>query len=69
MELTAIIRNDAGGFLAAMLEGVKAKRRNSGGIGVIENSEDAAFFPQPVVAVAGERQAVDHNAVMRCRTG
>jgi hypothetical protein len=39
---------DAGGLLAAMLQGMKAKRGNGGGVRVVENAEDAALLAQPV---------------------
>ena len=48
MEALAVERDDAGGFLAAMLQGVEAERRDGGGVGVSKNAEDAAFFPQAV---------------------
>ena len=39
---------EAGGLLAAMLQGMKAKRGNGGGVRVVENAEDAALLAQPV---------------------
>ena len=42
------IGDDAGGFLAAMLQRVQAERRDGGGIGVAENAEHAALFAQRV---------------------
>ena len=49
MEPLAVEGDDAGGFLAAMLEGVQAERRDRGGVGVAEDAEDAALLAQPVV--------------------
>ncbi len=48
METLAVERDDAGGFLAAVLEGVQAERGNRGGVGMTENAEYAAFFAEPV---------------------
>lgn len=39
---------DSGGFLPAMLKGVKAKRSNRGSFRVAKNAEYAAFFSQSV---------------------
>ncbi len=36
--------DDAGGFLAAMLERVQAERGDGGGVGMAEDAEHAAFF-------------------------
>jgi hypothetical protein len=48
VEPGAVIGDNAGGFLAAMLERVQPKRRDGGGIGVAENAEHAALFAQRV---------------------
>src|SRR5664280_2614567 len=48
METLAVETDDAGGFLAAMLERVQAERGDGGGVGMAENAEHAAFFAQPV---------------------
>ena len=48
MEALAVEGDDAGGFLAAMLQRVQAERRDGGGIRVAEDAEDAAFLAQPV---------------------
>ena len=48
MKALAVVGDDAGGFLAAMLEGVKAERGDGGGVGVAEDAEDPAFFAQAV---------------------
>ena len=48
VESDAVESDDAGGFLAAMLQGMHPKGGNRGGVGMIENAEDAAFLAQPV---------------------
>ena len=48
MEALAVEGDDAGGFLAAMLERVQAERGDGGGVGMAENAEHAAFFAQAV---------------------
>ena len=49
VELLAVIGDDAGGFLAAMLQGVQAERRQRGRFRMPENAEDAAFLMRVVV--------------------
>ena len=49
MKTFAVEGDDAGGLLAAMLQGVQAERRDRGGVGMTENAEYAAFFPRAVV--------------------
>ena len=44
----AVKGDDAGGFLAAMLEGVEAEGGERCRIGMAVNAEDTAFFPQAV---------------------
>jgi hypothetical protein len=44
METAAVEGDDAGSLLAAMLEGVEAEGRDSGGLGVAEDAEHAAFL-------------------------
>ena len=44
MEALAVEGDDAGGFLAAMLERVQAERGDRGRVGMAEDAEDAAFF-------------------------
>src|SRR5436190_888651 len=41
--------DDAGGLLAAMLQGVQAERRQGGGVGGVPDAEDAAFLVELVV--------------------
>ena len=48
VEPHAVESDDAGGLLAAMLQRVQAKRGDRGGVGMIEDAEDAAFLAQPV---------------------
>jgi hypothetical protein len=40
--------DDACAFLAAMLEGVEAERRQGRGVRMIEDAENAAFFMEPI---------------------
>ncbi len=49
VELLAVEGDDAGGFLAAMLQGMKAERRQRGRFGMAENAEYAAFFMRVIV--------------------
>src|SRR5215468_8182907 len=49
MEALAVERDDAGGFLPAVLESVQSERGNRSRIRVAEYAEDAALFTQPVV--------------------
>ena len=46
MELPPIEGADAGRFLAAMLKGMEAERRDGGGVGMTEDAEDAAFLAE-----------------------
>src|SRR5262249_4452629 len=48
MKALAIVGDDAGGFLAAMLERVQPERRDRGGVRVAEHTEHAALLTQPV---------------------
>jgi hypothetical protein len=52
----AVIGDDAGGFLAAMLEGVQAERGDSGGLGMAKDAEHAAN------AFTGQQSAYMGNA-------
>ena len=52
----AVERDDAGGFLAAMLERMQAERRNRRGVGMTEDAEHAAFFAEPVRVEIQERR-------------
>ena len=48
MEPVAVEGDDAGGFLAAMLERMQAERGDGGGVGMAENAEDPAFLAEAV---------------------
>ena len=48
VEPDAVEGDDAGGLLAAMLQRVQAERGDGGGVGMVENAEDAALLAQPV---------------------
>ena len=48
VEPHAVESDDAGGLLAAMLQGVQAERGDRGGVGMVENAEDAALLAQSV---------------------
>ncbi len=48
VEPDAVESDDAGSLLAAMLQRVQPERDDRGGVGVIEDAEDAAFLAQPV---------------------
>ena len=55
MEALAVEGDDAGGFLAAMLERMQAERGDRGGVGMVEHAEHAALLAQPVaINVEGE---------------
>ena len=62
VEALAIEGGDAAGFLTAMLQGVQAKRSDLGRAGGVEDAEDAAFQPQPVVVAPGIGRFVVHRA-------
>ncbi len=51
VELLAVARDDAGRLLAAMLERVKPEVRDVGGLGMAEDTEDAARVVEVVVVV------------------
>ena len=56
VEALAVEGDDAGRFLAAMLQGVQAERGDRGGVGMAEDAEDAAFLAQAVaveIEIAG----------------
>jgi hypothetical protein len=59
MELPAVERDDAAGFLSPMLQGVQAERGERRGVGRAPDAENAAFLVQLVVVegVGGERSA------------
>jgi hypothetical protein len=51
MEMLAVETDDSGRFLTAVLKGVKPKRRHGRGGVLIDDSKDAAFFPEFIVVV------------------
>jgi hypothetical protein len=52
VEAFAVVGDDAGGFLAPMLQGVQAQRREGSRIDLAEDAENSAFLAKAVVAVA-----------------
>ena len=48
VEPAAVEGDDAGGLLAAMLQGVQSERGDGGGVGMAEDAEHAAFLAQRV---------------------
>ncbi len=52
-ELLAIIGDDAGRFLAAVLQGVQPERGQGRRVGMAVDPENAAFLVEMVVSVAG----------------
>ena len=59
----AIPGDDAGCFLAAMLQGVEAKRSHSRGIGSVDRAENAALFAQLIAIRIDEGVGANHGAV------
>jgi hypothetical protein len=55
VELRAVIGDDAGGFLAAMLQRMQAKRDDRRGVLPSENAEDAALVMEVVVRFGAKR--------------
>ena len=49
MEVVAVEADDAGRFLAAMLEGMQPERGQRRRVGMVEDAEDAALLVQPVL--------------------
>jgi hypothetical protein len=49
VKLFAVIGDNSGGFLAAMLKGVEPERSQRSGVGMSENPENTAFFMRMVV--------------------
>jgi hypothetical protein len=49
VELPTVVGDDAGGFLAAVLQGVQAKGGQRGGIGMAEDAENAALLVEFIV--------------------
>src|SRR5262245_3170343 len=69
MEALAVVGDDAGGFLAAMLKRVQPERRDRCSVRVAEHAEDAALLTQSVVVEAvcvGSFDQVAHLASKSC---
>ena len=71
VELVAVERDDAGRFLAAVLQRVQAERGHRGGVGMAEDAEYAALLVQPVVVVerSGGQHAPSRSLASRVRWG
>jgi hypothetical protein len=50
MELRAVARDDAGGFLAAMLQGIKSEIGEVCRFGVAEDAEDTTLVVEVIVS-------------------
>ena len=57
VEALAVVADDAGRLLAAVLQGVQAQGGDGGRVRHIPDTEDAAFLMQRIVAVRGEGHA------------
>src|SRR5262245_44879880 len=69
METLAVVGDDAGGLLAAMLKRVQPKRRDRCSVRVAEHAEDATLLTQSVVVEAvcvGSFDQVAHLASKSC---
>ncbi len=62
IEALAVIGDDAGRLLAAMLEGVQAERGDRRGVGMAENAENAAFLAQAVGVRDRNRRNISGSA-------
>ena len=62
VEPHAVESDDAGGLLAAMLQGMQAERGNGGGVGMVENAEDAALLAQSVAVGVEARLRLARSA-------
>src|SRR3954453_3765433 len=62
VETLAVVGDDAGSFLAAMLERVQSERRNRRSIRVAEHAEYAALLTQPVIIKAVRVRSFDQVA-------
>jgi hypothetical protein len=54
VEMMAVEADNAGGFLAAMLESVEAEGRERRSVGMAENAEHATFLMQAVLFEPGQ---------------
>ncbi len=57
--------DDAGRLLAAMLKGVEPERDDGGGVGMAEDTEDAAFLAQRVAVAVEPVRDLDRGASVR----
>jgi hypothetical protein len=57
VKIVAVAGDDAGGFLAAMLQRVEAEIGKIGGFGMTENAEDTTFVVEVIV---GESEFLLH---------
>ncbi len=55
-EMAVVIGDDAGRFLAAMLQRMQAQHGQRAGVGMAENAKHAAFLMQRVAIVRDESQ-------------
>ncbi|GAA4110014.1 hypothetical protein GCM10023067_06850 [Aminobacter aganoensis] len=68
MELAAIVGDDAGGFLAAMLERMQAQRDDGRCVLPAKYAEHAAFIVEMIISLGGERCfCVNHRVTVSCR--
>ena len=67
MELAAVIGDDAGGFLAAVLQRMQAERDDRRGVLPAEDAEHAAFVVEMVVAFGCEASAAWPLGTGPCR--
>ena len=66
-ELLAVIGDDAGRLLAAMLQGVQSERRQRRRVGMTVHPENTAFLAKMVVASIAGRQHPPSSPVFGVR--
>ena len=64
MEVAAVVGDDAGGFLAAMLEGVETESGVGRGIRGAVDAEQRTLLVKLVEVVGGMLRGVGHGAVI-----
>jgi hypothetical protein len=67
VKVVTVEADDAGGFLAAMLERVEAKRRKGRRVRMAEDAEHAAFLMQAILFEPGQALIVSLNCVGHAR--
>ncbi|GAA2863215.1 hypothetical protein GCM10010837_12790 [Aminobacter niigataensis] len=68
MELAAVVGDDAGGLLAAMLERMQAQRDDGCCVLPAKDAEHAAFIVEMIIGLGGERcVCVNHRVTVSCR--